>query len=661
MTLSAAVVFITTYLLILPALTLDEQEAARQGGIDLPAQQEQVLEDTAAERSLSFDGDGYAVTADCDAKAGLPEGTELAVSEIEKDAEDYDTLCDEALQAVQAEDGGDTIKELKFARFYDISLMADGAPIEPGAPVDVTISYDKAIGASDAEHLRIVQFGENGTEVLDPEHVSFDLAEGKLRSTAFAAESFSVYALVYTVDFSYEVDGETFEYSLEGGGSIGLTTLLPLLGIVDEEDAGLFVSEIEDVQFSDDTLVKVERNEDDWVLNSRKPFDTEETLTVTMKDGQQFVVNVTDAQVSTNVLTADGKNYKITVTYDDDAEIPEGTKLVAEEIKSDSDEYLQHLGQAWMEVNREYLDKEHSSGKSKEGLEDDNLDEDIHPVNLDHARFFDVRLEINGEEVEPEAPVKVEIRYEDGIPVSETEDPEAGVVHFRKDDIELIEEVETEEDQDGNLTGFQYMQDSFSDIGTYVGQETRDDAADSVAGRIAYPKLSAMLGASSSSLKDELGEPVASKTLEDNEDGTYTLSLSVTGAAKKKDEQPKANVLFVMDRSSSMSNSNNDIYLPYKGEYKSGTTYYGSSDGKSYFTLNYSNGKYTYTDRIWPYTHDYTGTVYTRVSRLKAEQDAMSVLFNDLLENNKDESGNYTKDTVEISVISFADDRGKNE
>ena len=37
----------------------------------------------------------------------------------------------------------------------------------------------------------------------------------------------------------------------------------------------------------------------------------------------------------------------------------------------------------------------------------------------------------------------------------------------------------------------------------------------------------------------------------------------------------------------------------------------------------------------------------------------MSILFTDLMENNKDENGSYTKDIVEISVISFADDRGK--
>ena len=315
--LSAAVVFVATYLLILPAMTLDEDEAARQGGIDLPLQQE-----------LSYEGNGYAVSADCDAKAGLPEGTELAVSELDQGAEDYQALYDEALQAVQVAEGGEEVSDFGFARFYDISLLSEDGPMEPEAPVDVTISYDKAIKADDADHLRIVHFGENGPEVLAPDQVSYDMARGKLKAAAFAAESFSVYAVVYTVDFAYEVDGETFEYSMEGGGSIGLRTLLPLLGVVDESGADAFTERIADVRFSDDTLIEVTKKDGDWILNSLQPFDTEEELTIIMEDGQEFVVKVTDAQAVTdsaafktserfiiayvdaqgkyNVLTADG-------------------------------------------------------------------------------------------------------------------------------------------------------------------------------------------------------------------------------------------------------------------------------------------------------------------------------------------------------------------
>ena len=87
--LCATVVFVTTYLLILPAVTLEEQEAAKQGGIDVPSAE------------LTFEGAGYAVRASYDAKAGLPENTELAAVEIGKDDEDYQAWHDEALKAVQ--------------------------------------------------------------------------------------------------------------------------------------------------------------------------------------------------------------------------------------------------------------------------------------------------------------------------------------------------------------------------------------------------------------------------------------------------------------------------------------------------------------------------------------------------------------------------------
>jgi hypothetical protein len=93
----------------------------------------------------------------------------------------------------------------------------------------------------------------------------------------------------------------------------------------------------------------------DWALISMFPFTSEETLTITMKDGKQYVVKVTDAQISTNVLTADGMTFCITVTYDDSAEIPVGTRLVAEEIDQKSVEFIQRVSETLAEVNKGYF------------------------------------------------------------------------------------------------------------------------------------------------------------------------------------------------------------------------------------------------------------------------------------------------------------------
>lgn len=368
--LSCLVVFITTYLLILPAVTLEQDEAEKQGGIDLPAQTQQAelteVEEPAEQIELeaqtesaefiSHTGKGYEVTVE---NNNLPADTTLAVEEIQKKDTDYDAYYEVALKAVQSDD-------LAFAKFYDISLVSEGESIEPDDPLNVTISFDKGLEASDADNIRIVHFavdeesGETEAEVLDPELVNTQIKSGKMKEATFTAESFSVYAIVYTVDFHYEVNGKKYDFSIPGGGYITLQQLVEVLGIGNEETQAdetsdaeeeepsepkltladleisdrtiAFVEDVEKAEFSDPKLAWVGHVDEDctvgelkdsndlecqysgnltdeqieeinaqtvpggdWALISLKPFMSNETLTITMKNGDQFVVNVTDA------------------------------------------------------------------------------------------------------------------------------------------------------------------------------------------------------------------------------------------------------------------------------------------------------------------------------------------------------------------------------
>lgn len=486
------------------------------------------------------------------------------------------------------------------------------------------------------------------------------------------------------MDFHWVVDGQDYVWSIQGGGATCLRELLPALGIVSEDEFDGFVSHVADVTFSDPELVAVVRMDEtmtvselvkslglqpaysadlaaeqiaemdarplvapDWALLSLAPFDTDETLTITMTNGEVLTIHVTDEQISTNVLTADGKTYEITVTFDDDAKIPRGTKLVATEIKQDSDEFAQHLGQAWGEVNKDYLAQEEARQQSDGGL-DDYEGEEIRPVNLDDARFFDVKLMHGDEEVEPKAPVQVDIRYVDGLETSAAKDEAVvGVAHYVGDDVELIDDVDITRDKKGRLVGFSYEQDSFSDIGTYVGQKTYDNVPFQMS-PLAMPRLTA-------TGSGQLKNIEAHKSLTNNNDGTYTLSLTVKGDSISEKIYDKKNVLFVMDRSSSMKNPDNDIYTLYTGEYQDNTTYYGVNVSGQYVILSHSNGKYYMNN--W----QYNGNVYTRQSRLAAEQAAMDVLIQNLLAKN-DPNTPGKSDIIEISVISFADKRqdGKN-
>ena len=117
------------------------------------------------------------------------------------------------------------------------------------------------------------------------------------------------------VDFEYDVDGQKYTYSIEGGSEISIAELLKTLHVISDDpdtevnEVQLFMDDIEDVGFSDSELVRVDQNDEgEWILTSLEPFDSEETLTVTMKNGDVITVKVTDAAYETTKVTnLDGK------------------------------------------------------------------------------------------------------------------------------------------------------------------------------------------------------------------------------------------------------------------------------------------------------------------------------------------------------------------
>ena len=705
--------------------------------------------------------DSSKLTVSVSAEAGtFPAGTAMVISAV--------TDMDSVAEAVEGTVDGRTCG----FQAVDISFRdRDGNEIEPLKPISVTMRSDSIKAATEDSSMApvVVHVEDQNKDQNDETAESKDTLAATVIETlpntteninyfdapaatyspeeiSFEADAFSIYAIVYTVDFEYSVDGKVYQFSLPGGGFVSFTDLVEVLGIVDDtnsekkedkqeaetaenaaektinegadasgensdsntnsdtntaltlgdvevtEATRKFVADVEKVEFSSPALVDVSRVKSaatvgeikenrgleceysaelteeqiaeinaqtvetgDWALISMRPFTSEETLTVTMKNGEVFTIRVTDYQISTNVLTADGRNYKITVTYDDDAEIPEGTKLTAEEIDPASDEYLQHLGQAWAEVNKEYLAQEEKKQKNPDGLDEY---EDIRPVNLDDARFFSISLIYNKEEIEPKAPVHVDIEYVEGFAAAEEEEDQViGVAHYKKEKTELITDVRTERNEAGEIVEFVYEQNSFSDIGTYVGQKTYDNAPYKMDKTLAMPLLRTLSNGTRNG--NQLKDIEAHKRLTNNNDGTYTMSLTVKGDAVANEEYNKANILFVMDRSSSMTK--NKVYQKYTGNtYSDGTTYY-RKNGDNYEALFLNNGQVCTREwrgginGYWGYT-PYTGNVYTSVTRLVAEQAAMDILIRNLIAKN-DPNTPGKEDLIEISVVSFAEDR----
>lgn len=142
--------------------------------------------------------------------------------------------------------------------------------------------------------------------------------------------------------------------------------------------------------------------------------------------------------------------------------------------------------------------------------------------------------------------------------------------------------------------------------------------------------------------------PQHSKTVTSNGDGTYNITLSVTGKQESSTDVSKANVVIVFDTSNSM-------------EYGTSCTvdnYYTNNDTDQY---GYISSDQTYRPLYRYYgdwVHDtnhvpYYGTHYNCVSdRLTVAKNATTDLISKLLANNSLEGAD--NDTVEISLVNFA-------
>ncbi|WP_029200715.1 vWA domain-containing protein [Oribacterium sp. NK2B42] len=111
----------------------------------------------------------------------------------------------------------------------------------------------------------------------------------------------------------------------------------------------------------------------------------------------------------------------------------------------------------------------------------------------------------------------------------------------------------------------------------------------------------------------DLGAPTTSKSVSDNKDGTYTLTLSVTGASQAQTSKTHANVVVVLDLSGSMLEvaSAEGSYEP--DEY--GSYYEQNANAK----LKYKREWYTYSDEVigWHYEYDRWGRRYVKLDYRK--------------------------------------------
>ena len=151
--LAAVMTFVTTYALILPAITVERDKAEDVGGMYLEqeASSDDMLEDNALEPlsviiaadnenavSFSYADDEIEATAIISTDEEIPEGAELVVNPVIPESEEYADLSSRSAALLDKE----FIYDVTTCSFYDFALVYDNVDVTPETGlVDIQINF----------------------------------------------------------------------------------------------------------------------------------------------------------------------------------------------------------------------------------------------------------------------------------------------------------------------------------------------------------------------------------------------------------------------------------------------------------------------------------------------------------------------------------------
>ena len=212
--------------------------------------------------------------------AKIPDDAKLDVKEIKNGTKAYKEYLKQACAAMGL--NSDEEISAEQARFFDITITSGEKEVQPAADVNVSIREEDT------------SFVETNTE--------------SAQSVEFTTEGFSVYGIIYTVDFEYtDEEGTKLIWSWDGKDSYSVADIMAQLGVTDKITDASLKRTID--KGGPDNALYLEEREDGWYLVSEVAFD--DTFELTVKtDIKTYIITVTDDSTnfrdSVREVTADG-------------------------------------------------------------------------------------------------------------------------------------------------------------------------------------------------------------------------------------------------------------------------------------------------------------------------------------------------------------------
>lgn len=489
----------------------------------------------------------YKVTVTYGPDAKIPEGAALEVTEFSKDSEEYTAAREAVINEKRTRGESFVDSELELAAL-DISIMDNtGNEIEPQSPVAVRLEMKELPEDADIESLASTMEVQHIVQTVEGARVDLVAAggQGNLGNVAvtdqnavvtFTADSFSTYTITW------------------GGGLIGKG--------VSRISSGQYIICARDAANGKYYALVPGRNSNGTLSTVEVSYDNG-IVTYSGSQNLYWNVNVGSGEAPYSFSFGSGYNtYYLRAGYDHVTSTRD-TRYYGSQDATYFGQYSDHLHSAgntflrcyngvfqfindvsegWENRSNVFFVKstDVKSVKVHYGYMDGNTFREFDELPAGAQESYDgpefigdqlnLRYDITGKDF-------VTVRINDprsGVQISpllQTEASNAGYWRYRKLDDKTINAGINEWQEFGNGENDLYVIYRDTPTMTSTGVDLSDPT------------------------NADLGAPQTDKTAHANGDGTYDIALSVTGSSKSHEEKTHANVVIVLDTSSSMFNA----------------------------------------------------------------------------------------------------------
>lgn len=397
--------------------------------------------------TLEASGSDYTITLNYTAEAEIPADAELSVHEItaESNPEAYEACLEEAGRQVAP--GENETVDAAASRFFDIEIVAPARRNEETAENTMVtdtaeaeaVTGEAAVDAPgqaaedekntvEGENEEAVQEATEGAGAADEAETTAESVEPVRSDSDSPAEMVKIEPkapVSVNIQFNRNIASGSDSSAEKAGKSASPATDA---ATVSEPTVLHFAEEgVETIDAAtgtandpvSDNNQQVTGAEDDRANAEKQDIPA---TSVQFEANSFSIYGVVYKSVITDTfITASGETYEITVTYDDDAQIPAGSELKVREVTAEDEEYADLYQEA--------------AQRASEDAADQGFDMPV----VTAARLFDIEIHNKktdgGEDrkIEPAAPVQVSIRLKN------TEKAEKmSVVHFAESGTEIM-------------------------------------------------------------------------------------------------------------------------------------------------------------------------------------------------------------------------------